>query len=66
MECVSSIDCLSCLNGVLYQYRCLASCPDSTYITINNNITNNNMSNTNNITNTNNNINNNTLNYICK
>lgn len=30
--CTTSIDCLSCVNGVLYQARCIAGCPDSTFM----------------------------------
>lgn len=32
LECTSSIDCLTCSNGVLYQSRCISGCPDSTYM----------------------------------
>lgn len=34
LECTSSIDCITCANGVLYQNRCIAGCPDSTYMSV--------------------------------
>jgi proprotein convertase subtilisin/kexin type 5 len=31
-NCASTIQCLSCQEGVLYQSRCLSTCPDTTYL----------------------------------
>lgn len=32
--CSSSIDCVTCLSGVIYSARCVSSCPDSTFLDI--------------------------------
>lgn len=37
LQCTSSIDCINCQNGVLYQKRCISGCPESTFMNIPNN-----------------------------
>lgn len=32
LNCTSSLDCIACQTGVLYQSRCISACPDTTYL----------------------------------